>query len=189
MRIVLGGNSDIAKAIMGKKIGRKECDVTSYKAVYDCLASTNASEVVNCAGVIYPSSIKNSNKYEWENEIKVNLISSYYIAKACCDLNIKMVFIGSTSGLRGRAGWSGYCASKAGLISLTQAVAEEGFDAWCVNPSRTASKMRKKLFPNEDSNSLLQPSDVMKVVEDCFNGKYKSGSNITIYKTHNRIEE
>ena len=189
MRIILGGNSDIGKAVMGKKAGRDECDVTNYNDVYLYLKSHRATEVVNCAGVIHPSKIKESNVRNWEHENKVNLLASYYIAKACCELNIKMVFIGSTSGLRGRAGWSGYCASKAGLISLVQALAEEGEDAWCVNPSRTVSKMRKKLCPNEDQSTLLQPSEVMRVVEDCFDGKYKSGSNITIYKSEIKVQE
>ena len=108
MRIVLGGNSDIAKAIMGKKVGREECDVTNYGDVLNYLTEHRATEVVNCAGVIHPASLSKSNINNWEHEIKVNLLASYYIAKACCLLNIKMVFIGSTSGLRGRAGWSGY---------------------------------------------------------------------------------
>jgi len=189
MRIILGGNSDIGKAIMGKKIGRYECNVTNYDSVYSCLLAKQATEVVNCAGVIHPSKIKDSNITDWEQENKVNLLASFYIAKACTELDIKMVFLGSTSGLRGKAGWSGYCASKAGLISLVQSLAGEGFNAWCVNPSRTASKMRKKLFPNEDQSTLLQPSEVMRVVEDCFEGKYKSGSSITIYKSEIKVQE
>jgi 3-oxoacyl-[acyl-carrier protein] reductase len=189
MRIVLGGNSDIAKAIMGIKVTREMCDVTNYNEVIKFLKENNASEVVNCAGVIYPAPIRYSLINNWKKEIEVNLIASYYVAKACCELNAKMVFIGSTSGLKGRAGWSGYCASKAGLISLVQSLAEEGFDAWCINPSRTATKMRKKLFPNDDSSTLLKPSDIAIVVEKCFDGKYKSGSNITIKKNNNNIIE
>lgn len=180
MRMIFGGNSDIAKAIMGTKITRKMCDVANYKKVYDYILKNKPTEIVNCAGVIYPAPIKYSNVKNWEKEIRINLISSYYIAKAGIEIGAKMVFIGSTSGLRGRSGWSGYCASKAGLISLVQSLAEEGIEAWCLNPSRTATKMRKNLFPNEDKSTLLQPYEIAKVVEKCFNGEYISGSNITI---------
>lgn len=185
MRIVLGGNSDIAKAIMGIKATREMCDVTNINSVRQYLMENRATEVVNCAGVIYPAPIKFSDIEKWEKEIQVNLLSSYYVAKVCTELNAKMVFIGSTSGLKGRAGWSGYCASKAGLISLVQSLAEEGFDAWCINPSRTATKMRKKLFPNEDQSFLLHPSDIAIYVEKCFDGQYKSGSHITIRRKEN----
>ena len=188
MRIILGGNSDIGKAIMGTKITRDECDVTDYEQVFLCINKYNATEVVNCAGYIFPSSIAGSNIANWVNEININLIASYYIAKACSLLNIKMVFIGSTSGLRGRGGWSGYCASKAGLISLVQSLAEENEQAWCINPSRTETKMRKKLFPNEDTNTLLKPSDIAMVVEQCFDGVYDSGSNITVSKNKVQIQ-
>ena len=182
MRLIFGGNSDIAKAIMGKKVTRQMCDVNESGYISDYILSKKPNEIVNCAGYISSAPIKFSNIYEWEQEIKTNLIASYYIAKAGALINAKMVFIGSTSGLRGRANWSGYCASKAGLISLVQSLAEEGYDAWCVNPSRTDTKMRNKLFPNEDKNTLLKPSDIAQVVERCFQHEFSSGSNIKVVK-------
>ena len=171
MRIIYGGGSDIGKAITGRKLSSKECDVTCYSDVEKFLP---ADEVVNCAGVILPD-----DKFGFEKEIIVNLIGSFNIARAI-DKNTKVVFIGSTSGLHGRAGWSGYCASKAGVISLVQSLALEGYQAWCISPGRVKTKMRKELFPNEDQETLLDPSDVASVVEDCFAGKYKPGVNIVI---------
>jgi len=188
MRIILGGNSDIGKAIMGVKIKRQDCDVSKYSEVCNIIKEKKPSEIVNCAGIITPAPVKYSNIDTWENEIKINLIGSYYIAKAGIEVGAKIVFIGSTAGLKGKAGWSGYCASKAGLISLTQSLANEGYDVWCVNPSRTNTKMRNKLFPNEDKNTLLSPFEIMRVVEDCFDGKYKSGSIITVLKNEIKVQ-
>jgi len=190
MRVIFGGNSDIGKAIEGEHISRKDCDVTKFNDVLHIIQTYRPNEIVDCAGVIYPSSIYSSDVLSWEHELKVNLIGSYYIAKlGTLNINAKIVFIGSTSGLRGRGDWSGYCASKAGLISLVQSMAEEGYNAWVVNPSRTATKMRKKLFPDEDQNTLLQPSDIAKVVQGCFDGVYKSGSSITVKKDKIIVEE
>ena len=189
MRIIFGGNSDIGKAIKGIHISREECDVTSYNQVFKIYQKYKPTEVVNCAGFICPASLSTSQYWDWIKEISVNLIGSYLIAKIGTMFSKKFVFIGSTSGLKGRANWSGYCASKAGLISLVQSMGEEGYDAYCVNPSRTATKMRTNLFPNEDKSTLMQSSDVAIVVEDCFKGKYKSGSSIIVRKNKIEVKE
>ena len=189
MRIIFGGNSDIGKALDGVHISRKECNVSSYNEVFKVLKKYEPTEIVNCAGVIYPSSIDSSQIWEWEEEIRTNLIGSYYIGKLGVIYGAKIVFIGSTSGLRGKGNWSGYCASKAGLISLTQSMAGEGYNVWCVNPSRTDTKMRNNLFPNEDKNTLLKQSDIENVIVECFQGKYKSGSNITVLKDEIKVRE
>ena len=188
MRVIFGGNSDIGQAINGEHLSRLEADVKNFTNIHTILYRKEPDEIVVCAGVIHPASIKDSDIADWKDEIDVNLVGAYRIANAVIKIGLKpkMVFIGSTSGLRGRAGWSGYCASKAGLISLVQSLAEEGYNAWVVNPSRTETKMRKALFPNEDKSTLMRPSDVARVVEDCFKGKYKSGSSITVRK--NKIE-
>ncbi|MCK9463338.1 MAG: SDR family oxidoreductase [Proteobacteria bacterium] len=168
MRIIFGGNSDIGQAIEGFHVSRGMCDVSDLSQV----KGFTGDEIVNCAGVI---------NGDYEEEIRVNLIGSFNIAKLLTN-GTKCVFIGSTSGLRGRAGWSGYCASKAGVISLVQSLAEEGYQVWCVSPGRTRTKMRKDLFPDEDQNTLMEPSEVAKVVEDCFLGKYPTGANIIVRK-------
>ncbi len=70
MRVIFGGNSDIAKALMGTKITREMCDVSNYAEIVKVMLERNVSEVVNCAGVIQPARIKCSNIEVWENEIK-----------------------------------------------------------------------------------------------------------------------
>lgn len=172
MRIIFGGNSDIGKAIDGLHLSRVDYDVESLEKVQFAFLDYNPTEVVNCAGVI---------DGDYHHEIRVNLIGSFNIAKLLTK-ETKCVFIGSTSGLRGRAGWSGYCASKAGVISLVQSLAEEGYQVWCVSPGRTRTKMRKDLFPDEDQKTLMEPSEVAKVVEGCFLGKYPTGANIIVRK-------
>ena len=171
MRLIFGGNSDIARAITGKHL---TTDVTEPNDVYNVVRAMNPDQIVNCAGVIYPGVDMGYIK-----EIGVNLTGSFNIARSL-KKDTKCVFIGSTSGLRGRAGWEGYSASKAGVISLVQSLADDGYQVWCVSPGRVKTKMRKRLFPDEDQNTLLDPSDVASVVEDCFAGKYKPGVNIVI---------
>jgi len=182
MRIIFGGNSDIAKAINGVHLTREECDVSKYNDVAKMFIKYAPDEIVNCAGVIYPSLMSNSQYWDWEKEIQTNLIGAYYIARYSVIYNTKMVFIGSTSGLKGRGKWSGYSASKAGLISLVQSLGDEEYNAWCLNISRTDTKMRKQLFPGEDKNTLMTPAYIASVVEDCFDNKYPTGSSILVTK-------
>jgi NAD(P)-dependent dehydrogenase (short-subunit alcohol dehydrogenase family) len=175
MRLIFGGNSDIGKAIKGKHLP-SSMDVTNPHDIRNYMKITNPTEVVNCAGVI-----KAGVDMGYYQEINVNLIGSFNIARSLTK-EMKAVFISSTSGLHGRAGWSGYCASKAGVISLVQSLTEEGYQVWCISPGRVKTKMRKRLFPDEDQKTLLKPKEVAKVVEDCFKGKYKTGSNIIVRK-------
>lgn len=181
-RIILGGSSDISKEIRGKHISKEDCDVTNFYDVGDSITEYCPKEIVVCSGYIHPQPLDNASG-EWAEELNVNLYGAFNVA-INGGKKAKIVFIGSTSGLHGRAGWAGYCASKAGVISLVQSLAAEGHEAWCVSPGRVNTKMRRSLFPDEDPKTLLDPKEVAAVVEDCFKGKYKSGANIIIRRGH-----
>jgi hypothetical protein len=43
---------------------------------------------------------------------------------------------------------------------FVECMIKEGVDAWCLNIGRTASKMRRGLFPDEDQGALMQPDVV-----------------------------
>lgn len=64
----------------------------------------------------------------------------------------------------GRALYSTYSSTKAGVVNLTQALAEElaseNIRINVINPERTATPMRLKAFGNEPPESLLQPEKV-----------------------------
>jgi 2-C-methyl-D-erythritol 4-phosphate cytidylyltransferase len=70
----------------------------------------------------------------------------------------------SSSYTRGRAGYAAYSAAKAGVVNLTQALAEE----WvadrvkvnCINPGGTATPMRTAAFGEEPASTLLSPDRV-----------------------------
>lgn len=64
----------------------------------------------------------------------------------------------------------------------TQCWAEDGYDVVCISPGRTATKMRKGLFPEEDPNTLLKPEDFAKVVVKAVHGTYRKGENINVSK-------
>ena len=75
-----------------------------------------------------------------------------------------LMLFASSSYTYGRALYSTYSASKAGVVNLTQALADEwaevGIKVNCVNPERARTPMRVKAFGNEPADTLLDPEDV-----------------------------
>ena len=70
----------------------------------------------------------------------------------------------SSSFTRGRADYAAYSACKAGVVNLTQALAdewaEEGIRVNCIVPGRTDTTMRRNNFSGEDTRTLLSPYEV-----------------------------
>ena len=75
-----------------------------------------------------------------------------------------MLLFASSSYTRGRALYSTYSSTKAGIVNLAQALAEEltsdNIKINVINPERTATPMRFKAFGQEPEGSLLQPEIV-----------------------------
>ena len=75
-----------------------------------------------------------------------------------------LMLFASSSYTYGRALYSTYSASKAGVVNLTQALADEwaevGIKVNCVNPERARTPMRTKAFGNEAPDTLLDPDEV-----------------------------
>ena len=115
-------------------------------------------------------------------EIDVNLIGSYRIARECAQLGINtMIFIASVAGKYGKPEHSGYSASKGATISLVQSLAFEGYDAYAISPGRVDTKMREMDYPGEDPRTRLTTHSTASVIFDCINGRYEPGDNI-IYR-------
>ena len=62
----------------------------------------------------------------------------------------------------------------------TKCWAEDGLYAVVISPGRTRTKMRKGLFPKENSSTLLEPSDFAKIVTKAIKKDYPSGSHIIV---------
>jgi len=71
----------------------------------------------------------------------------------------QLLFFTSSSYTRGRAEYSVYSSSKAAVVNLTQALADEwsadGVRVNCINPERTATPMRTRAFGAEAPETLL----------------------------------
>lgn len=116
-------------------------DVADPKAVARVVAKTVAAFggldiVVNSAGIVYPAALKDVTPELWRQHIDVNLSGTFYVAREAALRMTKggsIVNVGSELSLVGTALYAPYCASKAGVMGLTRALAHELAPAIRVN--------------------------------------------------------
>jgi ribitol-5-phosphate 2-dehydrogenase (NADP+) / D-ribitol-5-phosphate cytidylyltransferase len=124
--------------------------------------------VVVTAGVLHRSALTESSEQVIRESIDVNLTGPVFIAQASAQYLAKshgqLLLFTSSSYTRGRAGYSLYSSTKAAVVNLTQALAEEweplGIRVNCINPERTSTPMRTSAFGVEPPETLLSARTV-----------------------------
>lgn len=143
-------------------------DITKYADIEKFLAQVNQQEnkidyVVNSAGVLKIGKLTDREIADVLDEININYTGNINVAKASIPYLLKsrgsLLFFTSSSYTRGRALYSTYSSSKAAVVNLTQALAEELYDTGVrvnvINPERTATPMRFNAFGYEPPETLL----------------------------------
>ena len=196
--VVLGGSYGIGGSIVeqareaGARVhafsrGTTGTDVTSRKQVRAALRTAAADgpidAVVLTAGMLSIAQLMRTKKSHLRRTIEVNLLAPAEIAQEAhpylAASGGHLLFFTSSSYTRGRAGYSLYSATKAGVVNLTQALAdewaEEGVRVNCINPQRTRTPMRTAAFGHEPTGTLLDPGTVatasLRVLDSDFTGQ------------------
>ena len=182
--VIFGGSYGIGKDIakLAKDYNAKvytfsrsetNTDVANINDVKEALESVYKKEgkidyVINSAAILIKKSLYNMDYTDILNSININYTGAVTIIKESIkylkESNGSILNFTSSSYSRGRADYSIYSSSKAAIVNLTQAMAEEleceGIRVNCINPERTLTPMRIKNFGKEDSNTLLSSKDV-----------------------------
>lgn len=193
--IITGGNGGIAIAIKEElelegyivyAPGRLEMDVTDVNSIERCMAEFVPDILINAAGYVVPQSVKNADLESTKKHIEINLLGTFYCTQIALKYNsqLDIINVGSAAAVATHATWSEYCASKAGVVMATKCWAEDGLYSVVISPGRTKTKMRKALFPDEDQDTLLEPSDFAKVIMKAVKKEYPSGTHIIVRKTN-----
>lgn len=148
--------------------------------------------LLNIAGYTDPTPLLATSLESFELTYKVNVFAPFMFMRECVKYmkhrGGKILNVASTAGMTPRPGWLSYASSKAALISmsdtLTAELSEYGIMVYCVSPGRCATKLRRRLAPEEDPSTIMQPEDVAEVIcrlvnpsEACLDGQ-----NIVIRK-------
>jgi NAD(P)-dependent dehydrogenase (short-subunit alcohol dehydrogenase family) len=195
--IALVGGGGIAEGIANVVPGcvtTQGINVQNFDSVDRWFQANRPETVIVTAGVSHPATVADSSPSDWVAEIETNLIGSYFCAEAGITHGTRtFIFIASVSGKYGKPNHSGYCASKAGVISLVQSMAMEGHDCYAISPGRVDTKMREHDYPGEDPRTRLHPTQIGEVAFDILAGGYRPGDNIVIrrigFETFLRVDQ
>lgn len=142
--------------------------------------------LLNIAGYTDPQSLLSTTLENMVKTYTVNVFSPFLLIRESVKYmkksGGKILNVASTAGMSPRPGWLSYASSKAALISMSQTLTEElaeyGIKVYCISPGRCATKLRKRLAPNEDSSTIMQPQEVADVIckliaddESCLDGQ------------------
>jgi NAD(P)-dependent dehydrogenase (short-subunit alcohol dehydrogenase family) len=161
----LGGEATATKVDISSRTGCESLYTGALRAYGRLDILVNNASIL---GTIRP--IVNSDPDEWETVIRTNLHATYWLIKAALGNMIPnnggaIINVVSSVGVKGRKNWGAYAVSKAGVINLTEVVAEEvaqyGVRVNAVNPGATRTMMRAEAFPKEDPLTLPAPDDIV----------------------------
>ena len=168
-------------------------DVTSDSEVASAVEASVRSYgsidiLVNSAGVLTSSAVAEMSTDMWQQTIDVNLSGVFRCCRAVVANMIEngsgsIINVSSTGGLRGAADLAHYCASKFGVIGLSESLAREvgqyGVRVNCICPGAVESEMntatlaamahragrpyqavQDSIIENTALRRLVQPADV-----------------------------
>ncbi len=188
--VVFGGSYGIGKDIadMAERygatvyaLGRSTTGthVENPEHVDDALSTAYAETgridyVVNTAGVLRIGKLAETDNATIDEALRVNYLAPVQIARAAhkylVETGGQLLLYTSSSYTRGRAEYSLYSSTKAAMVNLTQALADEwaadGVRVNCVNPERTATPMRTRAFGQEPAGTLLSSEAVARTSLD-----------------------
>jgi 3-oxoacyl-[acyl-carrier protein] reductase len=128
--------------------------------------------LLNIAGYADPRSLLDTSTENIVQTYTINVFAMLILiretARYMIDRPAKILNVASTAGITSRPGWLAYASSKAAVVSLSATLADElagsGIKVYSISPGRTATELRRKLAPEEDPSTIMQPSQVADVI-------------------------
>jgi NAD(P)-dependent dehydrogenase (short-subunit alcohol dehydrogenase family) len=109
--------------------GIRRCDVSSETDVARAFRDADSlTDVVHAAGICATSPVADLALEDWNRILDVNLTGSFLVGREAARAlpnQGSIVFIASVAGLTGDPFFGAYCASKFGVVALTQVLARE----------------------------------------------------------------
>ena len=150
--------------------------------------------LVNNAGVLIVKSLQETTEKEWNYAIDTNLKGTFLCSKEVLPFMLSkrsgcIININSGAGKSGFVELSAYCASKFGVIGITQSLAKEvdqyGITVISVCPGAVATDMQKQFMSEEEyehrKQYMISPENVAQITLEAVDGKYENGSAVDVH--------
>lgn len=148
--------------------------------------------LVNIVGGFTYATIVDTDEKTWDHMMNINLKSTFLCSKAVLPHMIKqnygkIINVSSRPALRGTAGIGAYSASKAGVLNLTETIADEVRDyeinVNAILPSTIDTPANRKAMPKADFSKWVKPEEIARVMVFLASDDSKpiSGAAIPVY--------
>ncbi|MCZ6675867.1 MAG: glucose 1-dehydrogenase [Candidatus Poribacteria bacterium] len=158
-------------------------DVSNGADVRECVKTAEKeigpiNVLVNNAGIAVAKPLLEQEEDDWDRVLDTNLKGAWLMAQEVARHMVRVgqggsiINIASVLGFRGTSQLPGYCASKAGMINLTRAMAVElarhGIRVNAIAPGYVETDMNRRFFSTEAGQRLIQriPQRRLGQVED-----------------------
>jgi 3-oxoacyl-[acyl-carrier protein] reductase len=162
----------------GVEVFAEATNVTGAKEISALVANTEKSLgsieiLVNNAGIGYFGPIHEADEKNWDAVLDTNLKSVFLLSKAVAPGMVErrtghIINIGSLAGKNAFKGGAIYCASKWGLMGLTECMAEDlreyGIRVSVICPGSVATSFGSP-SGKKNPQKMLQPDDIAHAVE------------------------
>ncbi len=184
---------------ISKKISYKILDLTELKKIPNIVKEIiKENETIDClinvAGYTEPAPLLTTSIENLKTTYDVNVFAPIILMREVVRYmkdnkdGGKILNVASTAGMTPRPGWLSYASSKAAIISASDTLSHEleeyNIRVYCVSPGRCATALRKKLAPDEDPTTIMQPQEVSSIICSLIsnNEQCLDGQNIVIRK-------
>ena len=187
------------KSLEGGKAMGKRCDVSIASDVNNLVEEVlkkygRIDVLINNAGISYVKKLIDTTEKEWDQTLDINLKGPFLLCKASVPHMMKnnlgvIINVSSGAGKVGFEDISAYCASKFGLMGLTESltweVANYNIRVMTICPGEVATKMQENVdssYYQSNKDNMIQAKTVAeKIVEMVFDyNKYRNGISVDL---------
>lgn len=156
-------------ALGGVDITKFDAAAAALKQIHDAAGRIDA--LLNIAGGFVWRPLADADSAVWDRMYDINLKTAMNASKAALPYlqasNGAIVNVGAAAALKAGAGMGAYAAAKAGVLKLTESLAEELKGKVRINavlPSIIDTGANRKDMPNADFASWVQPEELASVM-------------------------
>ena len=147
--------------------------------------------VVNNAGVVTPGPLAGLALRDLERMLAVNLRGPLLVSRAALPALRRrgegsIVNVASQLGRQGIGDYVAYCATKFGVVGLTEALADElsgtGVRVWAVCPGLVDTELARRAvgLTKRERAGLIRPESVARVIVDLATGRRRAASGAAV---------